>query len=135
VVATGDVIIGLLPNMRTAYPKLWPVAINSIGQLGFDQIICGHGPVQQGRERMIQMRNHIEELTERVEVGKNASQTLAELQKSITLASLKSLQANGYAEYVSDNVVKSLVYLGQKPWLEDRLSANIEAIYNNLDRL
>jgi glyoxylase-like metal-dependent hydrolase (beta-lactamase superfamily II) len=135
VVATGDVVIGFMPNMRDAYPKLWPLAINSIGQLGFDQIICGHGPVQQGRARMTQMRNYIEELTERVEGGKKAGQTLAELQKSITLRSLKSLQADGYLEYVSDNAAESLVYLGQKSLLEERLSASIDAIYNNLDRV
>jgi glyoxylase-like metal-dependent hydrolase (beta-lactamase superfamily II) len=135
VVVAGDVIIGFLPNVADGYPKAWPTTINSVGQLAFDQIICGHGPVHRGRARMTQMRNYIEELTERVEDGKKAGSLLAELHKSITAASLKSLQANGYANYVADNLAKFTVYLGQKSPLEERLAANIEAIYNNLDRV
>jgi hypothetical protein len=57
------------------------------------------------------------------------------LRKSITPSSIKSLQADGYGNYVVDNMAKSLVYLGQKTPLEDRLAANIEAIFNNLDRV
>jgi hypothetical protein len=45
------------------------------------------------------------------------------------------LQADGYGNYVVDNMAKSLVYLGQKTPLEDRLVANIEAIFNKLDRV
>jgi hypothetical protein len=82
----------------------------------------------------MQMRSYIEELTGRVEDGKKAGKPLAELQKTITAASLKSLQANGYAAWVADNLAKFSVYLGQKTALEDRLSGNIDAIYKNLDR-
>jgi hypothetical protein len=84
---------------------------------------------------MMQMRNYIEEITGRVEDGKKAGKPLAELRKSITPSSIKSLQADGYGNYVVDNMAKSLVYLGQKTPLEDRLVANIEAIFNNLDRV
>jgi hypothetical protein len=83
---------------------------------------------------MTQMRNYIEELTGRVEQGKKAGKPLAELQKTLTMASIKSLQANGYGSYVADNLNNFTVYLGQKTAVEDRLSANIEAIYKNLDR-
>jgi glyoxylase-like metal-dependent hydrolase (beta-lactamase superfamily II) len=134
VVASGDVIIGFLPNIADGYPKPWPATINSVGQLAFDNIIPGHGPVHHDRARMTQMRNYIEELTGRVEEGKKAGKPLAELQKTLTMASIKSLQANGYGSYVADNLNKFTVYLGQKTAVEDRLSANIEAIYKNLDR-
>ena len=50
------------------------------------------------------------------------------------MSSLKTLQANGYGKYVADNLKKFSVYLGSRTALEDRLSANIDAIYNNLDR-
>jgi glyoxylase-like metal-dependent hydrolase (beta-lactamase superfamily II) len=135
VVAAGDVIIGFLPNIADGYPRPWPATIDSVGQLGFDHIIPGHGPVHHGRARMTQMRNYIEELTGRVEEGKKAGKPLAELQKTLTMASIKTLGANGYGSYVADNLNNFTVYLGQKTAVEDRLSANIEAIYKNLDRV
>jgi cyclase len=135
VVASGDAIIGFLPNIADGYPRPWPATIDSVGRLAFDHIIPGHGPVQRDRARMTQMRNYIEELTARVEEGKKAGKPLAELQKTLTMASIKTLQANGYGSYVADNLKNLTVYLGQKTAVEDRLSANIEAIYKNLDRV
>jgi len=134
VVASGDVIIGFLPNLNDGYPRPWPATINSVGQLAFDHIVPGHGPVHHDRARMLQMRNYIEELTGRVEEGKQAGRPLAELQKTLTMTSIKTLQADGYGRYVTDNLNNLTVYLGQKTAVEDRLAANIEAIYNNLDR-
>ena len=134
VVASGDVIIGFLPNIADGYPRPWPATINSVGQLAFDHIIPGHGPVHHDRARMMQMRNYIEELTGRVEEGKKAGQPLAELQKTLTMASIKTLQADGYGKYVAENLNNFTVYLGQRTPVEDRLAANIEAIYKNLDR-
>jgi glyoxylase-like metal-dependent hydrolase (beta-lactamase superfamily II) len=57
VVASGDVIIGFLPNIADGYPRPWPATINSVGQLAFDHIVPGHGPVHHDRARMTQMRN------------------------------------------------------------------------------
>jgi hypothetical protein len=132
----GDiaVIIGFLPNIADGYPRPWPATINSVGQLAFDHIIPGHGPVHHDRGRMMQMRNYIEELTGRVEEGKKAGKPLAELQKTLTMASIKTLQADGYGKYVADNLNNFTVYLGLRTPVEDRLAANIEAIYKNLDR-
>jgi cyclase len=134
VVASGDVIIGFLPNIADGYPRPWPATIDSVGQLAFDHIIPGHGPVHHDRARMTQMRNYIEELTGRVEEGKKAGKPLAEMQKTITMTSIRTLQANGYGSYVAGNLNNFTVYLGQKTAVEDRLLANIEAIYKNLDR-
>jgi glyoxylase-like metal-dependent hydrolase (beta-lactamase superfamily II) len=134
VVASGDVIIGFLPNIADGYPRPWPATITSVGQLAFDHIIPGHGPIHHDRARMTQMRNYIEELTGLVEEGKKAGKPLAELEKTLTMRSIKTLQADGYGRYVADNLNNYTVYLGQKTAAEDRLSANIEAIYKNLDR-
>jgi len=135
VIASGDTIIGFLPNLADGYPKPWPKTIDSVGQLRFDHIIAGHGPVQHDRARMAQLRNYIEELTARVEEGKRAGKPLTELQSTITMASLKTLQANGYAGWVTENLDRFTVYIGRKTAIEDRLTANIEAIYQNLDRV
>jgi len=133
-VASGDAIIGFLPNIADGYPREWPGTINSIAQLAFENILPGHGPVQPNHQRLIQMRNYIEELTGLVETGKRAGKPLADLQKTISMTSLKTLRANGYGSYVADNLNKLTVYVGQRTAVEDRLSANIEAIYKNLDR-
>jgi len=134
VVASGDAIIGFLPNIADGYPRPWPATIDSVGRLAFDHLIPGHGPVQNDRARMTQMRNYIEELTGRIDEGKKAGKPLAELQKTLTMSSVKTLQANGYGSYVADNLTNYTVYLGQRTAVEDRLLANIEAIYKNLDR-
>ena len=134
VVAAGDVIIGFLPNIADGYPRPWPATISSVGQLAFDHIIPGHGRVQHDRARMTQMRNYIEELTARVEEGKKVGKPLAELQQTLTMGSIKTMQDGGYGSYVAENLENFTVYLGQKTAVEDRLAANIEAIYKNLDR-
>ena len=94
----------------------------------------GHGQVQSGNQRLTQMRNYIEELTGLVAAGKKAGKPLAELRNTITMTSLKTLQANGYGNYVADNLNKFTVYAGSRTAVEDRFAANIDAIYKNLDR-
>ena len=133
-VATGDMIIGFLPNIADGYPRDWPGTIDSVGQLTFDHILPGHGPVQPDRQRLTQMKNYIQELTGLVEIGKKAGTPLADLRKSIPMSSLKTLQAGGYGDYVAENLNKFTVYVGSRTAVEDRLVANIDSIYKNLDR-
>jgi cyclase len=135
VVATGDAIIGFLPNLNDGFPRPWPKTIDTVGTWKFDHIIAGHGPVQHGRARMGQFRNYIEDLTARVERAKSAGMPLTDLQKTITPVSLSTLQSGGFGAFVADNLEKFTVYLGQRTPLEDRLTANISAIYNNLERV
>lgn len=135
VIASGDAIIGFLPNLNDGYPKTWPATIDSVAAWNFDSIIAGHGPVQHGRNRMAQFRNYIEDLTARVEQAKKAGTPLAELQKAITADSLSTLHIGGFGSYLADNLAKYTVYLGNRTPLEDRLTGNIAAIYQNLERI
>src|SRR5262247_1907801 len=135
VVASGDAIIGFLPNLNDGFPRPWPKTIDSVGSWKFDHLIAGHGPVQHGRARMTQFRNYIEDLTARIERAKKAGTPLAELQKTITPASLPTLQSGGFGAFVAENLEKYTVYLGERTPVEERLAANISAIYNNLDRV
>jgi len=70
----------------------------------------------------------------RVEAGKKAGKPVAELQKTLTVASLKTLQDNGFGKWVGENLDKYSIYIGSRTPVEDRLLANIDAIYKNLDR-
>jgi cyclase len=133
-VATGDAIIGWLPNIADGYPKEWPRTINSVAELAADRVLPGHGPVQTNLQRATQMRNYIEELTELVEKGKKAGKPVGELQKEIQFSSLKSFHANGYGGFVAENLKKYSVYAGSRTAVEDRFLGNIDAIYRNLDR-
>jgi hypothetical protein len=79
--------------------------------------------------------NYIEELTARVEEGKRAGFTAVELQKRVTVASLKSLRSNGYGEYIIRNNYKFTSNFGKLPPLQEGVNTNILEIYNNLDRV
>jgi glyoxylase-like metal-dependent hydrolase (beta-lactamase superfamily II) len=135
VVATGDTIIGYLPFLDDGYPRAWPRTIDSIGQLKFDHAIGGHGPVQHDRSRIGQLRNYIEDLTMRVEAGKKAGKTVADLQKELTVQSLRTLEDGGYGRWVVENFERFQTYVGPRTAIEDRILANIDAIYRNLDRV
>jgi len=134
VVATGDVIHGFLPSIADGFPRIWPGTIDSIGGSGFNQIMPGHGALQTGRTVMINFRNYVEELTGRVEQGKKAGLTVAEMQQRITVASLKSLHSNGYEAYLARMSEQSQSRFEKTPPLQNGVNTNIVEIYNNLDR-
>jgi cyclase len=133
-IATGDVIHGFIPNIADGFPRIWPGTIDSIGGADFNTIMPGHAALQTGRVVMTNLRNYIEELTGRVEQGKKAGQTLAEMQQRITVASLKSLQSNGYEAYLARMSEQSHAHFAKLPPLQHDISANVSDIYNNLDR-
>jgi glyoxylase-like metal-dependent hydrolase (beta-lactamase superfamily II) len=133
-VASGDVIHGFLPFVADGFPKAWPGTIDSIGQLEFDHIMPGHTFLQTGRVVMVNLRNYIEELTEKVEQGRNAGKSVTDLQRTITVASLKSLESNSYGEYLIRNNDRFNAHFGKMPPLQDGVNTNILEIYNNLDR-
>ncbi len=135
VVATGDMIHGFLPFIADGFPKSWPKTIDSVGKLDFSKVLPGHGPLHPDRQTMTNLRNYIEELTERVAEGKQAGKSVAEIQKTITVASLKSLQSNGYAKFLVDVERVSEPNFGPTAPLQNGVNANIEDIYKNLDRV
>ncbi len=132
VAATGDMIHGFLPYIADGFPKIWPKTIDSVAGRAFDQILPGHGPVHHNRERMTHMRNYIEELTGRVEEGKRAGKPVAELQRTITVASLKSLESNGYQKFLEANLYKFFPNFGPPTPLQTSVNTNIEEVYKNL---
>ncbi len=84
---------------------------------------------------MTHMRNYIEEITARVEEGRRAGKSVEELKKTITVASLKSLQADGYARFLADNLYRFFPNYGPAAPLQNGVNTNIEHIYKNLDRV
>jgi cyclase len=134
VIATGDVIHGFLPFIADGFPRAWPGTIDSIGSADFRTVLPGHAALQTGRTVMMNLRNYIEELTGRVAEGQTAGMSVAEMQKRITVASLKSLHSNGYLEYLQRMSQEShSPFATVGPWQTD-VNANISEINANLGR-
>ena len=135
VVSTGDMIHGFLPFIADGFPVSWPKTINSVAERDFTQVLPGHGPLHTNRQPMTSMRNYIEELTEKVAAGKQAGKSIADLQRTITVASLKSMQSNGYAGFVAKNLYESEPNFGPAVPLQEGVNTNIIEIYKNLNRV
>ena len=131
--ATGDASHGWLPFMTDSYPLQWPKTIDEVGKLDFKYNIGGHGPIQSDRIVMTSQRNYIEELTARVAEAKQAGQSLDEMQKRITVASLKSMHSNGYEDFLNRTLAATNPHFGPMPPLQDGVNENIKDVLNNLD--
>ena len=90
--------------------------------------------MQSDRQRLSNFRGYLEELTERVAAGKSSGKGLAELQGSITTASLKSVAADGYGDFLIANNKTYRPIFGEPPPLQEYINVNIEQIFQNLDR-
>ncbi len=110
VVATGDLLHSFGPYMGDCFPVEWPRTLVGVAQLDFTRVAGGHGAVHEGKDRLFQMANYIEEVTEAVARGKRAGRPLAKLQAEITPATLKTLADGGYGRFASENELKYRVF-------------------------
>ncbi|MGC1463751.1 MAG: MBL fold metallo-hydrolase [Terracidiphilus sp.] len=133
-IATGDAVHGFMPNIADGYPRLWPGTIDEVARADFKYTMGGHGPMQADRTVMMSQRNYIEELVEKVEAGKKAGQTLAEMQARLTVASLKSMQSNGYQRFLERSQGEGHPPFDPMNPLQKDVNANISDVYVNLDR-
>ena len=69
VIATGDLMHGLLPYMGDGFPDEWPATLKALEALEFDRVIPGHGSIQEGKSVLSQFRGYVEEITEKVSRG------------------------------------------------------------------
>jgi glyoxylase-like metal-dependent hydrolase (beta-lactamase superfamily II) len=106
VLATGDLLHGFAPYLGDGYPREWPRTLRGAAALEFEHVIGGHGGVQQGRLRLRQMANYIDELVAAVAAGRRKGQSLAALQAALTPASFKSLADSGYGEFIVDSLLR-----------------------------
>ena len=134
--ATGDASHGWLPNLGDGYPHAWPATIDKVMQADFKYVLGGHGPMQPDRVVMTNQRNYIEELTGKVEEAKRDGLGLAEMEKRFTVSTLRSLQSNGYAEFlvrIQREGHPRFSEADDTPLQQD-INGNIRDIYRNLDR-
>ena len=134
-VATGDAVHGWLPFIGDGFPKAWPQTIDEVAKADFKTILGGHGALQSGRGVMTNMRNYIEELTGRVARAKEAGLTVADMQKQITVASLKSLDSNSYGAFLTKSMAAGQPHFGDPEPLQSGVNSNISDVYRNIDRV
>lgn len=133
--ATGDASHCFLPFIADGFPRIWPGTIDKVAKADFRFQLPGHGPLQSERTVMTNQRNYIEELTGRVEEGRKAGLPVEEMQKRYTVASLRSLQSNGYEAFLTRIDAESNPHFGKRPPLQAGVNTNIAEIFANLDRV
>ena len=135
-IATGDASHGWVPNLGDGYPHAWPATIDKVMQADFKYVLGGHGPMQPDRVVMTNQRNYIEELTGKVEEAKRDGLSVEEMQKRFTVARLRSMQSNGYAEFlvrIQSQGHPRFSEADDTP-LQDDINGNIRDILKNLNR-
>ena len=130
VVATGDLMHGLLPYMGDGFPDEWPATLRALEALEFTRVIPGHGSIQEGKSVLAQFRGYIEEITERISRGVERGQALDELQKTITPSTLASLKANDTRRRV-ERELGDLFPFPEKPagMLDDSVTSNVREVF------
>jgi glyoxylase-like metal-dependent hydrolase (beta-lactamase superfamily II) len=130
VIATGDLLHGILPHIGDGYPDEWPRTLGRLGEIEFDRVVTGHGSVQEGKAILLFLRNYLEEINEAVVRGIERGAPLVELQRSITATGLRSLNSDGNASRIRRQI--ELVF--GRAWvtesaLADGVARNVEQIH------
>jgi cyclase len=130
VVATGDLMHGLLPYMGDGFPDEWPATLRALEGLDFDRVIPGHGSIQEGKGVLAQFRGYVEEITEKVARGVERGQPSDELTRAITADTLASLKAGDMGKRV-DRELTALFTLQDRPgaMLVDSVASNVREVF------
>lgn len=85
VLVTGDLLTTQLPFPRDSYPSEWVQTLEGMAQLEFDQIIPGHGPVQQGKDHLNLVASVIGSIVEQVRSAVSRGLSLEDAQKAVNV--------------------------------------------------
>ena len=131
VIATGDLMHGLLPYMGDGFPDEWPNTLKALEALEFDRVIPGHGSIQDGKSVLSQFRGYVEEITEKVTRGIERGQALDELKKSITLSTLTSLNKEDMSRRI-ERELGTLFPVPETPagMLVASVTSNVQEVFN-----
>jgi glyoxylase-like metal-dependent hydrolase (beta-lactamase superfamily II) len=130
VIATGDLMHGLLPYMGDGFPDEWPATLRALEALEFDRVIPGHGSIQEGKSVLAQFRGYVEEITEKVARGVERGQTPDELKKMITADTLASLKANDARGRIDRELTALFPLLDRPPtMLADNVASNVREVF------
>ncbi len=130
VIATGDLMHGLLPYMGDGFPDEWPATLKALESLEFDRVIPGHGSIQEGKGVLSQFRGYVEEITEKVSRGVERGQALDELKRTINPGTLGSLKAEDMSRRV-ERELGTLFPVPETPegMLVGSVTSNVEEVF------
>ncbi len=130
VIATGDLMHGLLPYMGDGFPDEWPATLKALESLEFDRVIPGHGSIQEGKGVLSQFRGYVEEVTEKVSRGVERGQVLDELKRTITPGTLASLKVEDMSRRV-ERELGTLFPVPETPsgMLVSSVTSNVEEVF------
>jgi hypothetical protein len=110
--------------------------LRKYGELDFQTVVGGHGPVQHTRDRLNQTAVYIEEVTEAVRRGKQSGASLAELEKTITPGTLHTISPSSeYGKFVESSLDKySPLALGETGAVEldNEVKGNVDTLFRKL---
>ena len=131
VIATGDLMHGLLPYMGDGFPDEWPTTLKALEALEFDGVIPGHGSIQEGKVVLAQFRGYVEEITEKVSRGIERGQAFDELKKTITPGTLTSLKVADMSRRV-ERELGTLFPVPETPggMLVASVTSNVQEVFN-----
>jgi glyoxylase-like metal-dependent hydrolase (beta-lactamase superfamily II) len=98
VLITGDLLTNGIPFMRDAFPLEWSTTLAGAEKLNFKQVIPGHGPIQQGKERLQTLRTLLDDLVMAVRAEVNAGKSIAEVRSTVK-ERLREKYGKQYANY------------------------------------
>jgi len=133
VIATGDLMHGILPYMGDGYPDEWPRTLKAVEELDFNRVVPGHGSVQQGKSILVSFRNYLDEINEAVTRGVERGAKLEELQRSLAPERLRSLTAGGNGARIERELAAAFGS-ALAPSLKDGVANNIADVYNYYTR-
>ncbi|KAF0249718.1 MAG: beta-lactamase-like [bacterium] len=80
VLITGDLLTGSLPFTRDGYPQDWGQTLAGVEKLNVSRVIPGHGQVQEGKERIIFLKEFMFDMVtavkEQIAAGKSKEDTI-----------------------------------------------------------
>lgn len=94
IVITGDLLTNGIPNVRSGYPVEWTATLDGIDKLAWDNVIPGHGNVQQGKAQLESLLAYFKDVVASVKDCVAKGMTLEQAQKSIDLSKYKNAFAN-----------------------------------------
>lgn len=130
VIATGDMMHGILPYIGDGFPDEWPATLRALEALDFDRVIPGHGAIQEGKSVLAQFRGYVEEVTEKVARGIERGQPADELAKTITADTLSSLKADDMRRRV-DRELKAVFSITElvPNMLQENVAINVREVF------
>ncbi len=130
VVATGDLLLGILPYIADGYPDEWPRTLTTLEGLDFDRVVPGHGSVQEGKSGLAFFRAYLEELNDAVARGIARGANLEELQGSLTPEHLRILNSDGNGVRIERETTAVFGASGfSASPLKERVASNIAHVY------